>query len=239
MKLIVSRKSFLDNLLIPVSKLADNIAIKTEKNGTLKSLVTTQDGSVVFLAQLSSKTTDSISCIIPECKTFIRLFSGIEQDEVCLNIDTNSISFKTDQLSFKYHLLDESYIVNKKSISEDKIKQLAFDTNFSLTKKTFSEIIKYQSILPDSTKIYFVTNAEGHVLAKIGDDTRDNTNELTIKASDSFQGKSISCSLPFDIQNFLMLSLSEEVVDVSININYKICKFQTEFTTYILSGLVK
>lgn len=244
MKLTLNKTSFVNNLIGPVSKIADNILLDFQKQSTssdkwiIKTLVTSTDNSVILLGSTSCSAQNPVKCIIPDCKTFLRLFSGIEQEDVTLDIESNAIKYTNNNFSFKYYLLDESYIVNKKSISEEKINELSFDTTFCMTKQKLSEIIKFNSIIPDAEKIYFVSENES-IQAKIGDDQKANTNEIVTQISDKFIGKELPESFPLSIQNVLLFSFGNEDITVKINHQLKVFKFETPFLSYIVSGLVK
>ena len=243
MKLHLNKNTFVNNLLGPVSKLSDNILLTFEpsnwKSGwSAKTIVNSADNSVILIGDVPCMVEDPFKCVIPDCKTFLRLFSGIDQDQVVLDIDSNVIKYKEGSFSFKYHLLDESYIVSKKSISEEKLKALTYDTIFVMTKQKLSEIIKFNSIVPDAEKLYFVTE-NSNVLAKLGDELKTNTNEIVTQISDSYEGKLLVDKFPVNIQNILLFSFSEEEIKVSINQTLKVFKFESPNLSYIVSGLVK
>lgn len=243
MKLLLNKNVFVNNLLGPVSKLSDNILLDFQpsdyKSGwSAKTIVNSSDNSVILIGDIPCVVDDPFKCVIPDCKTFLRLFSGIDKDQIELDIDSNVIKYKDNSFSFKYHLLDESYIVSKKSISEEKLKSLTYDTTFVMTKQKLSEIIKFNSIVPDAEKLYFVTE-NGKVLAKLGDELKTNTNEIVTQISDTYEGKLLVDKFPVNIQNILLFSFSEEEVKVNINQALKIFKFESTNLTYIVSGLVK
>jgi len=167
------------------------------------------------------------------------LFAGIDQENIELEVDSNVVKYSGTGLSFKYHLLDDSYSNTKKSISEEKLSQITFDTTFTLTKAKLSDILKFNSIIPDAEKLYFSTDSFNNVVAKIGDDQKCNTNEINIEVSEGFDGDSITESIPLNIQNILLLSFNSDNISVSVNHKLKIFKFETPLTKYIISGLVK
>jgi len=234
----LSKRFFVENLLIPASKLSDNVSLDFPLDqSVVKTLVTSSDNSTILLASVPCKVEDPFRCIIPDCKTFLRLFSGIETDDISLVIDSNVIQYKSPTISFKYHLLDDSYI-NKKAISEEKLDQLTFDTTFELSKAKLSDILKFNSIVPDAEKLYFYTE-DGKVFSKLGDEQKCNTNEINIEVANSFDGEALNESIPLNIQNILLLSFNTDIITVSINHKLKVFKFETSLTKYIISGLVK
>ena len=243
MKLILNKNNFVNNLLGPVSKLADNLLLDFQQSDcklgwSAKTLVSSSDNSTILLSKIPCCVEDPFKCIIPDCKTFLRLFSGIEKDQIELTINSNVIKYKDDSFSFKYHLLDESYIVNKKSISEEKLNQLTYDSCFVMSKQKLSEIIKFNSIVPDAEKLYFVSEGS-KVFAKLGDEQKTNTNEIITELSSNREGQPLVESFPINIQNVLLFSFAHNDIKVSINHQLKVFKFETPELSYIVSGLVK
>jgi hypothetical protein len=237
MNLEIDQSVFINSLLSPVSKLAENLTLDL-KGGEGKVCVSSSDNSLILFVTVPCKSDQEVRCVIPECKTFLRLFSGINQEKIALTLESNFISYSDENISFKYHLLDESYITNKKTISEQKLNELNFETSFNLTKQKLSEIIKYNSIIPDAEKLYLFTK-NGKVLAKIGDRQKANTNEIVIEISSSFAGNEISEDFPINIQNILLFSFSTEEIKASLNHQLKLFKFEGPHQKYFVSGLVK
>ena len=245
MKLHLNKNVFVNSLLGPVSKLSDNLLLdfqpsKQKAGWSAKTIVSSADNSTILLGNIPCVVDNPFKCVIPDCKTFLRLFSGIDQDQIELDVDSNVIKYKQGSFSFKYHLLDESYVVNKKSISEEKLNALTFDTSFVMTKQKLSELIKFNSIVPDAEKLYFVTEGS-KVLAKLGDELKTNTNEIVTEVSipGSIIGAPLVDKFPVNIQNILLFSFSEDEITVSINHQLKVFKFESSNLAYIVSGLVK
>lgn len=242
MKLNINKTQFVDNILAPVSKVADNLLLDfgvSETGNTLaKTFVSSSDNSMILMANVVCKVDEPYKCVIPDCKTFLRLFTGVDNEQITLDVETNVINYKDNSFSFKYHLLDESYIVNRKSISEEKINSIQFDTTFSISKQKLSEIIKFNSIVPDAEKLYFLTEGT-KVFAKLGDEQKSNTNEIITELNTNFSGKALTDSFPINIQNVLLFSFCSDEIEVSVNHQLKVFQFNTPNLKYIVSGLVK
>lgn len=242
MKITFDKNSFLNNLLSPVSKLSDNLLLEfqnnTDNSWEAKTLVSSSDNQTILMSKMVCSVTEPFQCVIPDCKTFLRLFSGIEEESVTLEVDTNVIKYSNGVVSFKYHLLDESYVFNKKSISETKLNALTYDTEFTITKQKFSEIIKYNSIIPEAEKLYFLTK-DSTVLFKISDESKCNMNEIISLLSSSFTGAPLQGSFPLNIKNILLFAFNNEEISIKINQSLKVFRFDTPHLSYIVSGLVK
>ena len=233
----VDKESFVDRLLSPASKLSDNLHLILDEN-LLKTFVPSTDNSTVLSVRLPCDNKHIGEFLIPDCKTFLRLFSSIEQQNIQLVTDNNSISFNGDKIKFKYHLLDDSYSSNKKSLNEEKLNSLTFDTSFKITKRGLAEICKFNSIIPDAEKLYFFTQNK-QVYAKIGDDQKANTNELTTHVSNQFEGNELSQCFPINIQSVLLMTFADDEITINVNQQLKVFKFVSTTGFYIVSGLVK
>lgn len=242
MKLKFNKSEFLSNLLTPASKLAENLLLEFSANEEgeqiAKTIINSADNSVILLGRVACEAEEPFRCVIPDCKTFLRLFAGIEKDDITLKIDSNVISYKEGSFSFKYHLLDESYVVSKRSVSEEKLNKLSFDTSFIITKAKFSELIKFNSIIPEAEKIYFFTENK-QVLVKLGDEQKTNTNEIVTPVSPMYEGLPLTGSYPINILNLLLFAFSADEILVEVNQQLKIFKFSTSNLSYVVSGLVR
>ena len=102
MTLTIEKTSFLENILTPVSKIAENLQLSFQSDGSnvyIKTIVTSSDNSIVFSAKIPCTTNELNSFVIPDCKTFMRLFSGITEEKITLQINNNSITHKSNELS--------------------------------------------------------------------------------------------------------------------------------------------
>ena len=241
MVLNLNKNNFVSWILNPATKLTEHLSLSFETKEDLnyvKTLTNSSDNSVIFLGKAPIKGNHFKPLIIPDCKTFLRLLANIEEENLSLNVDTNSISYEGKSINFKYHLLDESYFSNKKSISESKVNELKFDTSFLLTKTKLNEILKFNTIIPEAEKVYFFTK-DSKIFAKIGDEQKTNTNHIVIEVGACSNKTVVDQNIPLNIQNLLLFSFTEEQIDVQLNTQLKIFKFSNANTSYVVSALVK
>lgn len=242
MKIKINKEAFVEYLVGPASKIADNlllVSVTKDDKQFLKTLTYSSDNSVILQSKVEYLGDTIQTLFIPEVKTFIRLLSNLDQEQLTFEINSNSISYNGKDLNFKYHLLDEAYFSSKKTINEGKINSISYDTAFSTTKSKFSDILKYNSIIPDAEKLYFIQNGSS-IVGKLGDDQKPNINEIETVLSTSVEGKKIEQTMPVSIQNIIMLSFFQNYsVDVYLNQELKIFKFKCGPVEYIISGLVK
>jgi len=242
-EIILDKNIFVQKFLLPVSKLADNVSLIAKEN-SLYAVCASQDGSIVLLATLKTNTDLSgISRLnLPDVKKFVRLLDCVEENELKIIIEDNHIKYQTPQFKFNYFLLEDSYM-QRCPVNPDKINQLTYDSEFTLTNFKFSEILKGSSIATDSDKLYFYTKDDS-VYAELNDFERQNINNITYLATEKFQGEPIKNALPLNLENIRLLAgLRVDNFKVKINNSLKVTLFETKdndvCVKFIISALVK
>jgi hypothetical protein len=242
MKIKINKDAFVDYLVGPASKIADNLLLTTTTNNGeqfLKTLTYSSDNSVILQTKIPYSGDNIEKLFIPEVKTFIRLLANLNEETLSFEIGSNFISYNGKDLNFKYHLLDEAFFSNKKTISEEKINSITYDTTFTTTKNKFSDLLKYNSIIPDAEKLYFIQKSNS-IIGKLGDDQKPNINEIETELASIIEGKKLEQSMPVSIQSIIMLTFFQNhSVVVRLNQELKIFKFECGPVEYIISGLVK
>ena len=109
---------------------------------------------------------------------FISLLSCLNLPTVNFTINENSIECVTEDIKFKYFLLDDD-ILKVPSINIQKIKELEYETNFLIPKETVSSILKASSFTTETEKIYIKT--EGTKIESICADAFEWINNATNK----------------------------------------------------------
>jgi len=241
--LSLSKDSFVQKFLLPISKLADNVSISINEDEIFTTCAS-QDGSIVLLA--SYKTDTSIKGIprinLPDVKKFVRLLDCVEQENIALTIENNHLKYVTPSFKFNYFLLEDSYM-QRCPVNPEKIKKLKYDTAFILPITKFNEVLKGSSIATDSDKLYFYTKDE-RVYCELNDLERQNINNITYLVADKFVGENIKNTLPLNLENIRLLAgMKCNNFTVKINNELKVTLFQVEEKDidikFIISALVK
>ena len=180
------------------------------------------------------------------------MLSGLEclgnNGSFSVELETNSIRCQSvdhetkEKTFFKYHLVDDS-IIKEAPVSMNKIAALKFDTEFAISSNKMKQIMSGYAFVSDVSKIYFSTN-QNKVEAEINDKTLPNVDNITMIASDSFEGSPIESSLVLNMEIFKVLSACKTDIKVKINNQYKVFVFQSVEDEnvelkYIISSLVK
>jgi hypothetical protein len=243
-ELILDKEIFVTKFLQPISKLADTVAIYPNDNG-LYAICSSQDGSsVVLYAELKipSILKGIIRLNLPDVKKFVRLIECIDEKIIKLTLRDNHLVYDTDNIRFKYFLLEDSFI-QRATLNSEKIKSLKYDSSFILSISKFNEVLKGSSIATDSDKLYFFSK-DDVVYAELNDHERHNINNITYRISDSFDGEPIKNALPFNLESIRLLAgIKADNFTVRINNTLKVSLFEIEDTDvsikFIISALVK
>lgn len=231
--------------LSPISRLGDKAVIRIHNN-TIYTLTSSADTNIILFAStlFDSHINNDLRLNIVDIKKLIRAIECFDED-ITFNIKDNCIYCETVSLNgsfFKYHLADDS-ILKEAPISREKISNLNFDTEFTLTNKKLSDLAKGSSFACNTDKIYFYTK-NNSVYAELTDKEIQNVDSITFNVSEEYTGVPVKGMLPLVFEVFRNLtSLKCESVRVKINNEYKVVMFcvieNNVELKYIISTLIK
>lgn len=205
MKLCVNNKdSLLNTFLAPISRIVDS-AVVSIKPGTLTSTIATGDNTIIVSAEYFDPAINLTTTLnIPDIKKFCRILQCIESQSFNLDLDTNSISYTSDNVRFKYHLYDDGIIaVPKLNIS--KINQLTFNGKFKITHSSIMALVKGSTIATDTNKIY-ISVKDNIMFGELTDKTRANTDTFGLQISTDYSGESFDKGIPLNFEIFRIIS---------------------------------
>jgi hypothetical protein len=241
MKFKLKKSTFIQNILSPISTLVERAVVSISPEG-ITSIVNNTENNIILYISSPIVSSENIDLNIGDIKKLMRALDCVDQDEVEFNLSPGYISYETDDVIFKYHLL-QSGIIQRHTIDINKINNLTFNTSFTLNSNSVQKILRATSFATETNKLYFYTK-DNAVYVNLTDYTIPQSDNIGFKVSDVFQGDSLKTELPININTFKLLHLgkSEEVV-VSIHTDLKILLFQIDTNMcklkYIISGLVK
>lgn len=249
-KLKISKKLINNNFLVPINKLTDSCVILIKNNNLTTLTHNEQSGDTIILYGLIKTPTglkgkENVKLNIPDVKRLSQMLDCIQEDDIELDIDSNSINYKSNQVKFKYHLWEDN-IVQSAILSSDKLNNLSFDHNFNISTKKINEILRASAVVPwptDANKIYFYTKNSA-VYAELTDRVNQNLDSITLEIADSFNGPPIKNVLPISLEIFRTISgLKIDNINVKINTKLKILMFEIKdaniILKYLVSSLVK
>lgn len=227
---INDREKFVKDFLTPLSKLNESVVLKiTSEN--IHSLSSSSDGTLILYAVYDQQNNISPSALetplklnVPDINKLVKVLSCINETDIELEVDDNSINYKSSDVGFKFHLLEDG-IITAPSISIEKIKKLTFDSEFSLPYNNVISVLKGSTFTTDTDKIYFYTK-DGAVYGKLTDLDRHNVDVYTQKIADEFKGTPLQTALPLNFETIrIICSLRFKNLKVSVNTDMKVFIF--------------
>ena len=240
---VPSRDEFVRTFLIPVSKINNSCVLNLSDQG-MSTLLASADNTVILYSQYKTQFNLAANTKInlPDIGRLSKILACIPVDAIELSINENHIEYKSKDIRFKYHLLDDG-ILTTPSISVEKIKGLTYNTTFELPFTSIISLIKSSSFTLDLNKVYIFTK-ESSVYAEINDKTSHNVDSICLKICDSYEGSPIDEPLPVSFDTIRTLAgSSAPQINTFINSELNVMTFEVNNNniknTYIVSGLVK
>lgn len=237
-----NKSGFINNFLGPISKLTENTVVKI-RSDDIASISSSSDGTLIVNCTLAQENDvdDTVYLNIPDINKLIKVLTCITEDNIALTFNNNNIEYKSDNVGFKYHLLEDG-IIDPPSVDLNKIKKIDFPFRFTTTQNTVNQLIKGSTFTTETNKIYFSTN-EGKVYGSLTDRQRHNIDSYTQLLSDEFRGEELDKELALSFETIRIISsirFNELTVNVNPDLNVFLFKIQTDDTTIVVvsSGYV-
>lgn len=244
MKLKINDKTeFVNRFLNQLSKINPSCVLKLTRKG-VSSLLTAADNTLILFSRYvcDLDLEDDVNLNIPDINRLSKILTCIPGDTLELDVSNSSIRYDSPDIRFNYHLLDDG-IIESPPLSEEKIKEIEYNTSFKVPYTSLINLIKSSSFVIDIHKVYFFTK-DGAVYAEVNDLRRQNVDNICIKLADSYTGDQITKPLPVGLETVRTLGASRaENVTTLINSKLNVMMFGINNgnikSTYIVSGLVK
>lgn len=241
---INNKSDFVSNFLSPLHKVGDSCICKVTPEG-ITSLIATECKTVVLYGSYSQNLDvdeDGTTLNIPDLGRLIRILQCIDVNELELDVTPSYIKYSSDDIRFTYHLLDDN-ILSSPKLSIDKIKQIEYNTTFTVPYTSIINLLKSSTFTININKVYFDT-VDDSVYAEINDKQTSMVDNIRIKLCDSFDGCQITTPLPVSLDTIRNLSgIKCSNLKVSINSELNVMTFSINSNNikviYIISGLIK
>ena len=233
---IQDRPSFINSFLAPLSKINENVVIQRHKTNSkdIISLVSSADGTLILYSSYTlGSDIDNINLSVPDIGKFIKVLNCVESDDIDIVYDTNSLVYKSSDIKFKYHLLEDG-ILTSPAINVDKIKALDFNVRFKLDYNIIVNLLKGSTFTVDTNKIYFYIE-DGALYGQLTDKQKHNIDSYTQRLTDKFHG-TLSTPLPLSFEVIRTISsIRFDSVNVSVNTDNNVFVFDIADSQYKLS----
>ena len=238
---IKNKKDFVSNFLVPVSNLNDACILSIDGN-KINCTLSSADATIVCKTSIEIETNldDKTTLNLPDIKKLIRVLDIIPSVDIKLEVNTNNIAYNENGYKFKYHLLDDG-IIKQPNLNVEKIKQLNFNTNFTVKEKELNTLFKGSTFATETSKVY-IFEEDNKIYSELGDRSRHNSDNFVCLISEEYEGN-IEKPLPVNFDSFRLISFGGSR-EVKFNINTDMgvitCNFQKGNTEliYIVSALI-
>lgn len=242
-KFTIDKNTFTSSFLQPISKISERCVIGL--SGDSATCLIADNSCPLSLyceAKIKLDTEEKIHLNIGDVYKLERAISCIEEDTPTFELKQNHIIYKSKELKFKYHLLEDG-VMKRPTIDVNALNNIKVDTSFNISKNTFNQLLRNSSFTHDSNKVYISTTNDG-VLAELTDKTIPNIDSIEMKVCDSFSGTPINPPEPLRLDWLrTFASIKTEFINVRYNKQNHIVIFYmtTENATlqYIVSTLTK
>ena len=182
---LTNKSEFVSSFLFPLSRIGNSCILKLSNTG-ITTLLSAADNTVVLYGIYEADLDDDIDTKlnIPDLQRLIKVLQCIDGDTVKLEVETNKITYTSADLRFTYHLLHDG-ILSIPPLNLKKIKELTYDTAFTIPYSAFTNLLRSSTFTLSINKMYFFTK-NGCVYAEIDDKESHNVDTICIKMCDSF-----------------------------------------------------
>jgi hypothetical protein len=220
-------QQFNSTFLSLLSKVCDNVCLKVDKD-KIYSITSSNDNTIVIFSTFKQDNTDNneYNLNIPDISRMMRILGCVSADNIELDVDSNCIQYKSPEMRFKYHLLEDG-IITVPAVSIEKIKKLEFKYSFDITKSDVLSLIKGSSLVTDVDKLYFSVE-NSHVFAEITDKESSNTDSFSHRVASEYagDGEFNQMSINFEILRIIS-GLRFDKIKVRINTDVNVLLFET------------
>ena len=219
---IDNRGEFVTRFLTPIAKVSDSASLVLSSK-QIRCVVANNDNSVILVAIydcINTDVTEDKRLNIPNVNKFISLLSCLNLPTVSFTISENNIECITEDIKFKYFLLDDD-ILKVPSINIQKIKELDYETNFLIPKETVSSILKASSFTTETEKIYIKTEGT-KIIGELTDHQQANVDSFSRPLAMSYSGKPLTKSYPINFETIRMIGSTrfDSNCDMTVFVNH-------------------
>ena len=214
---IDNKPAYVNNFLSPLGKLTENAVIRVRKN-EYNALSSSSDGTLIINCAIAqdNDVSETIFLNIPDLGKLMKVLNCINEESVNLDYNDNNIEYKSNQMGFKFHLLEDG-IIDPPAVDINKIKNIDFTVKFAVTYDTINQLIKGSTFTTETNKIYISTK-DGAVNATLTDRQRHNIDSYSQQIADKHTGPNLDNELALNFETLRIIS-SIRFDKLKININ--------------------
>jgi len=225
---IDNRKEFINKFLHPLGKLSESFVIKISRD-RIYSIGSSPDGTLILYSSFAQKNDvdNTLQLNVPDINRLTKVLGCVSDEDVQLVVNGNNISYKYDNVGFKYHLLEDG-IITSPAVSIEKIKKLKFDLSFEIDYNDMLTLLKGSTFTTETDKLYFYTK-DGAVYGQLTDLDRHNVDIYTQKVAMEYNGTPIPTAIPLNFETVrIICGVRFDKLKVNVNTDMKVFIFDID-----------
>jgi hypothetical protein len=215
MKLTLDTSVLNSKILKPLSRVVDD-CILTIANDKIESVATVASGGIIVYIKYNVDTDikDPTDLNIKDISKLTSVLNCIKGQTIDMTIEGGAhIKYKSDEFKFKFGLTEDG-VIPKPKLKKEKLENIHFNTSTPLNVKIFYDILKASSFIKsDDVKLYFYTKDDEDGKGLYCDITNKvimNSDSITIKLSDSYDGEDVHKELICDIEHIRKMNIQKD-----------------------------
>lgn len=222
MKITLDTSVLNAKILKPLSRVVDD-CILSINDTYIDSIASVAGGGIIVYTKYNIKTDikEEINLNIKDISKLTSVLNCIKGQTIDMSIESNHIKYQSDDFKFKFHLTEDG-VIPKPRQKREKLENIEFQTKTPLNAKVFYDILKASSFIKsDDVKLYFYTKSDDEGSGLYCDITNRcimNSDLITIKLSDSYDGEDIHKELICDIEHIRMMNIQKDS-DIHLHFN--------------------
>lgn len=227
---IDNKNTLINNFLSPIGKLTENTVIRVRPD-QFNAVSSSSDGTLIVNCSMPQKSdvSETVFLNIPDINKLIKVLSCINEDSIELKFNNNNLEYKSPQIGFKYHLLEDG-IIDPPTVDINKIKKIDFTFKFDVEFSIINQLIKASTFTTETNKIYFQTQDDG-VCVTLTDKQRHNVDSYTQQIANSYTGPTLTKDLALSFETIRVLStirFDKLSIHVNPDLNVFLFKIDTQ-----------
>jgi len=215
MKMTLDTSVLNAKILKPLSRIVDDCILTINENH-IESIATVASGGIIIYTKYNVDTDidDEIDLNIKDISKLTSVLNCIKGQTIDMTVERDAhIKYKSDEFKFKFGLTEDG-VIPKPKLKKDKLENIKFNTSTPLKVKIFYDILKASSFIKsDDVKLYFYTKSDDDGSGLYCDITNKviiNSDSITIKLSDDYDGEDISKELICDIDHIRKMNIQKD-----------------------------
>ena len=212
MKISINPIALKERILNQINRIVQDCVLILEGD-KIKSVATLDAGGIIVYAeqQIGSNVEAPTSLNIKNINKLASVLNCVIDEVADIIVESNHIKYSSNNFKFKFHLTEDG-VITKPKLKIEKIVNMSYSTSATLNMADFNAVIKASSYLnTDVVRLYFYTKLgeERGIYCDITNRQIANSDSMTIRVSNDFDGDPISKDLICDVEHIRRIAVSK------------------------------